>query len=165
MAKSTLEESYFGVVVTDWEVVGGTSVRKSFSFFSIYLLVAQRLKHLPAMRETWIRSLGGEDPPGKGNGSPLQYSWLENPMDRGAWRATVHGVAKSRTRLSGFTYWLHWVSVAVQRLSLVLETRGYCSVEVQWFLLLQSTGSRHVGFSSCGSLALEHRLSTCGTGA
>ena len=38
-----------------------------------------------------------------GNGNPLQYSCLENPMDRGAWRATVHGVAKSRTRLSDFT--------------------------------------------------------------
>ena len=35
--------------------------------------------------------------PGEGNGSPLQYSYLENPMDRGAWRATVHGVAKSWT--------------------------------------------------------------------
>ena len=38
--------------------------------------------------------------PGEGNGNPLQYSCLENPMDRGAWRATVHGVAKGRTRLS-----------------------------------------------------------------
>ena len=37
--------------------------------------------------------------PGGGHGSPLQYSCLENPMDRGAWRATVHGVAKSQTRL------------------------------------------------------------------
>ena len=35
--------------------------------------------------------------PGGGHGSPLQYSWLENPMDRGAWRAIVHGVAKSQT--------------------------------------------------------------------
>ena len=35
--------------------------------------------------------------PGEGNGNPLQYSCLENPMDRGAWRATVHRVAKSRT--------------------------------------------------------------------
>ena len=35
--------------------------------------------------------------PGEGNGNPLQYSCLENPMDRGAWRATVHGVAQSQT--------------------------------------------------------------------
>ena len=41
--------------------------------------------------------------PGVENGNPLQYSCLENPMDGGAWLATVHGVAKSRTRLSGFT--------------------------------------------------------------
>ena len=38
--------------------------------------------------------------PGGGNGNPLQYSCLENPMDRGAWCATVHGLAKSRTQLS-----------------------------------------------------------------
>ena len=42
--------------------------------------------------------------PGKGNGNPLQYSCLENSMDRGAWRATVHGVTKSRTWLSDPTY-------------------------------------------------------------
>ena len=41
--------------------------------------------------------------PGEGNGNPLQYSCLENPMDRGAWWAPVHGVAKSQTRLSDFT--------------------------------------------------------------
>ena len=67
-------------------------------------LMAQRLKRLPAMQETWVHSLGREDPPGKGNGNPLQYSCLENPMDRGAWWATVHGVPKSRTRLSDFTF-------------------------------------------------------------
>ena len=44
--------------------------------------------------------------PGEGNGKPLQYSCLENPMDREAWWATVHGVAKSWTRLSDFTYLL-----------------------------------------------------------
>ena len=42
--------------------------------------------------------------PGEGNGSPLQYCCLENPMDRGAWQAAVHGVAKGRTRLSNFTF-------------------------------------------------------------
>ena len=39
--------------------------------------------------------------PGGGNGNPLQYSCLENPMDRGAWRVTVYGVIKSQARLSG----------------------------------------------------------------
>ena len=42
--------------------------------------------------------------PGEGNGNPLQHSCLENPMDRGAWWATVHGVTKSQTRLSDFTF-------------------------------------------------------------
>ena len=41
--------------------------------------------------------------PGEGNGNPLQYSCLENPMDGGTWWATVHGVAKSWTRLSDLT--------------------------------------------------------------
>ena len=102
-------------------------------------LVAQRLKHLPPMRETRVRSLGREDPlekemvthssilawkipwtekPGRSlvGYSPRghkesdtterlhlhlhQYSCLRNPMDREAWQATVHGVSKSRTRLS-----------------------------------------------------------------
>ena len=47
-------------------------------------LVAQRVKHLPAMQETWVQSLGQEDPLEKGNGNPLQYSCLEIPMDREA---------------------------------------------------------------------------------
>ena len=44
--------------------------------------------------------------PGEGNGNPFQYSCLENPMDRGAWWTTVHGVAKSQTRLRSFTFTL-----------------------------------------------------------
>ena len=42
--------------------------------------------------------------PGEGNGTPLQYSCLENPTDGGAWWTAVHGVAKSRTQLSDFTF-------------------------------------------------------------
>ena len=44
----------------------------------------------------------------EGNGTPLQYSCLENPMDGGAWWAAVHGVAKSRTQLSDFTFTFHF---------------------------------------------------------
>ena len=47
---------------------------------------------------------GSGSSPGEGNGNPLQYSCLESPMDRGAWRATVHRVTKSRTRLSVHTH-------------------------------------------------------------
>ena len=46
--------------------------------------------------------------PGEGDGTPLQYSCLENPMDGGAWCAAVHGVAKSWTQLSDFTFPLHF---------------------------------------------------------
>ena len=53
--------------------------------------MAQIIKNLPAVQETGVRSLGWEDTPGEGNGNLLQYSCLENPMDRGAWQATVHG--------------------------------------------------------------------------
>ena len=45
-----------------------------------------------ASLETWIQSLGREDPLEKGNGNPLQYSCLGNPMDRGRWWAAVHGL-------------------------------------------------------------------------
>ena len=45
---------------------------------------------------------------GEGDGTPLQYSCLENPMDGGAWKAAVHGVAKSRTQLSDFTITFHF---------------------------------------------------------
>ena len=58
------------------------------------LSMAQRLKCPP----------GSGRFPGEGNGNPLQYSCLENPMEGGAWQATVHGVAKRRTRLSDFTF-------------------------------------------------------------
>ena len=69
-------------------------------------LVAQAVKRLPAMRETRVRFLGQEDSPGDGNGNPLQYPCLENLMARGAWRATVHEVTKSRTQLSDYVPWI-----------------------------------------------------------
>ena len=83
-------------------VFGGMSFQILCPFLIIFhlllaSLVAQRLKRLPAMWETWVWS-------GEGKGNPLQYSCLENPMDRGAWWAAVHGVSKSQTRLSDFTF-------------------------------------------------------------
>ena len=50
---------------------------------------AQMVKNLPAMQETWVGSLGREESPGEGNGNPLQYSCLENSMDRGAWQSNM----------------------------------------------------------------------------
>ena len=55
------------------------------------------VKNLHAMQETGVQSLGWGDSPGEGNGYPLQYSCLENSMDRGAWGAKIQSVAKSRT--------------------------------------------------------------------
>ena len=69
--------------------------------------MALLVKNLPANAGD-IRDMdlipGSERFPGEGNGNPLQCSCLENPMDGGAWWATVHGVAKSRTQLSDFTH-------------------------------------------------------------
>ena len=60
----------------------------SFTHSQWNSLVAQLVKNLPAVQET---RLGRS--PGEGNGNPLQYSCLENSINRGAWQATVHGVA------------------------------------------------------------------------
>ena len=82
--------------------------------------------------------------PGGGNGNPHQYSCLENPMDGGAWWAAVHGVTKSRTRLSDFTFTFHFhalekematqFSILAWRMPWTEEPGG-----------LQSTGSQRVG--------------------
>ena len=74
------------------------------------------------MQETWVQSLGWEDPLEKRNGYPLQCSCLENSMDRGAWWATVHGVTKSQTRLSDFTFTFTWVIKELEK-PLLLDTK------------------------------------------
>ena len=62
--------------------------------------MAQIVKSLPAMKETWVESLGQEDPLEKEMAiHPSILAW-KNPMDGGAWQATVHGVSKSQTQLS-----------------------------------------------------------------
>ena len=70
----------------------------------------------------------------------------------------------------GVYFWLRWVFIAARRLSLVVVSRGYSSLRcvglsLRWLLLLQSTGPRRMGFSSCGLWALERRLSSCGARA
>ena len=73
--------------------------------------MAQRLKRLPAMQETWLQSLGWEDPLEKEMATHSKYSCLENPMERGAWWATVHRVTKTGTQLSDFTFTFRTVKV------------------------------------------------------
>ena len=70
------------------------------SFITWASLVAQMVKNLPAMWETWVWSLGLEDPLEEGMATHSSILAWRIPMDRGAWWATVHGVTKSRTWLS-----------------------------------------------------------------
>ena len=62
-----------------------------------------QLSDLTTLTNTVVRGTDGE-----GNGTPLQYSCLENLMDRGAWKAAVHGVTEGRTRLSDFPFTFHF---------------------------------------------------------
>ena len=90
--------------------------------FSHLLIPSTNVNHLPitsycalyVLRERWkvkfqtscisdVQGIGDRE----GNGTPLRYSCLENPMDGGAWQAAVHRVVKSRTQLSDFTFTLH----------------------------------------------------------
>ena len=92
--------------------MGQRSLRES-KHYMLIKLVNRKINRL----QSWARSIlaktesvsnvgdlgsipGSRRSPGKGNENPLQYSCLENSMDRGDWRATVHGVTKSRKQLS-----------------------------------------------------------------
>ena len=65
--------------------------------------MVQAVKNLPAMQETQVQSLGGEDPLEKGMATHSSILTWKNPMDRGAWCATVRGITKSQTQVSDFT--------------------------------------------------------------
>ena len=75
--------------------------------------MAQLVKNSPAMQEIWVRSLGWEDPLEKGMATHSQYSCLEDPVDRGAWRATVHRVPKSWTRLKWLSMYTFLYGISV----------------------------------------------------
>ena len=77
---------------------------------------------------------------GEGDGNPLQYSCLENPMDGGAWGATVHGVEKSRIRLSDFTFTL-WYYIVQGREGEVLNRK------MTWYLILYKFSKRAIMIS------------------
>ena len=66
--------------------------------------MAQMVKSLPAVQEIRVPSLGRDDPTGEGNGSPLQDSCLENPVDGGAWQATVNGGHKESNTTERLTH-------------------------------------------------------------
>ena len=82
---------------------------------------------------------------GEGNGTPLQYSCLENPMDGGAWSAAVHGVTESRTRLSDFTFTFHFHALEKE-----MATRSSIHAwKIPW---TEEPG----GLQSMGSLGVGH---------
>ena len=91
----------------------------------------------------WSLALGPSDS-GEGNGTQFQHSCLENPMDGGAWKAAVHGVAKSQTRLSDFTFTFHFHALEREMAtpSSVLAWRIPGTGELGG---LPSTGSHRVG--------------------
>ena len=79
-----------------------------FSLISLNMIISRSI-HVAANGIIIIFFYGWVEPPfGEGNGTLLQYSCLENPMDGGAWWAAVHGVARSRIRLSDFTFTFHF---------------------------------------------------------
>ena len=110
---------------------------------------------------------GLERSPGEGNDNPLQYSCLENPMDGGAWQATVHGVAKSRTRLSRFTLLLsliQWIremsKQGIMITGVIPPSSSFSQEELPWrgaqvFLLDWTVIKRHSNDSWLFSTVVE----------
>ena len=84
------------------------------------------VKNLPANAGEVGSVSGSGRSPGEGNGNPLQYSCLENPMDGGAWWAPVRGVAKSQTRLSDFTFFSFFSPFTASR----FNWRNTCAMSV-----------------------------------
>ena len=94
-------------IIVHWHLVLGLN-----NIYSCFICISVELLGFPGGSEVKASACNAGDlgsipgsgrSPGEGNGNPLQYSCLENPMGGGAWWVTVHGVAKSRTRLNDFT--------------------------------------------------------------
>ena len=85
--------------------------------------------------------------PEEGNGNPLQYSCLENPMGGGAWWATVHGVEKSRTRLSNFTFTFH-LHALEKEMAIHSSVLAWRLPETEEPVGLLSVGSHRVGHAT-----------------
>ena len=99
-----------------WLRMGGSG-KNSLNNQMTYYINKELIKYLP---HVWRRQWHSTP---EGNGTPLQYSCLENPMDGGAWWTAVHGVTKSRTRLSDFTFHFHALEKEMATHSSVLSWR------------------------------------------
>ena len=117
---------------------GAASIIISFWFMAEYYS-SVRLplwlisKNRPTMKETWVLSLGQEDP-GGGHGNPLQYSCLENPVDRGAWWAAIRRAAKSRTQLKSLHTHAQYLSVQTYHLVFVFLSMDFLVDSMSWLL-------------------------------
>ena len=125
----------------------------------------QTVTDLPALQETWVRTLGQEESPGEGkqlpiprwpggrNGKPVQYSCLQSLVNRGAWRATLHGVTESDTTQQ-LTYTMplkSWSAGKVRRRVKWRQEPGsegcYCSITELCPTLCDPVDSNMPGFS------------------
>ena len=116
------------LLLSHWEIPRTIKAQANLTptFLPWSSLVAQRLK-ASACNAGDLGSVPGLGrSPGEGNGSPLQYSCLENPMDGGAWWVTVHGLAKSRTQLSDFAL------LAVAYMVLLVSTPALTQTTTRW---------------------------------
>ena len=118
------------------------------------------LKNLPAMYEAWLRSLGQEDLLEE-HGNPLQYSCLENHMDRGAWWAIAHGVAKSWIWFNWLSTYAHTKEALPFYISLNLFANILLSIFV--FVLMRNVDMQFsfvlMSLSSFMSVIMGHKLS------
>ena len=96
--------------------------------------MAQPVKNLPAVQETLVQTPDWKDPLEKGMATHSSILSMENPMDRGAWRATVHGVAKCWTQLSNYQFHFH------MRHIIALLSSGYQTTEVPFYPSLNVLG-------------------------
>ena len=113
--KGLLEVTHCSLFTSVW--VKGVDLKKNLKQIIIWAEcmidnpLAQWVKNPLAMQETQetqVQSLGREDPLGEENGNPFRYSCLKNPMDRGAWQATVHRVTEIQIRLSNYACMRDW---------------------------------------------------------
>ena len=83
--------------------------------------MAQTVKNLPAMKETWVRSPGGQDSLEEGMATHSSILAWRIPMDRGAWWAIVHRVAKSQTRLKQLSVHAYTLRIANQHIDILVQ--------------------------------------------
>ena len=100
-------------------------------------LVAQLVKNLPAMRETWVQSLGWEDPLQKGTATHSRCTGLENSLDY-----IVHGVTKSWTRLSNFQFSFHIANMAYVNTMCFLYQQISNKGSISFFFFFQSNDAQ-----------------------